>query len=169
MSKQYNEYLDNHKKNVFKGFNWIKENMSDLFDEETLNDAEYNCGFAHDESKANPDEYNAYDLYFYGGNRSFEVVENFKKAWLLHIHRNPHHWQHWILINDDLNEGETILDMPDCYIIEMICDWWSFSWNSGDLNEIFDWYDKRKKYIKLSDSTREKVENILNKMKEKLQ
>ena len=54
--------------------------------------------------------------------------------------------------------------MPDCYIIEMICDWWSFSWKQENLYEIFKWYEERKDYIKLSDYTRKKVEDILNKM-----
>ena len=82
----------------------------------------------HDESKNDPDEYNAYDDYFYGKNRSYGVVMAFKQAWLEHIHRSPHHWQHWVLINDEPEEGEVILEMPYEYIIEMICDWWSFSW-----------------------------------------
>nr|DAE02562.1 MAG TPA: hypothetical protein [Siphoviridae sp. ctmYS12] len=29
------------------------------------------------------------------------------------------------------------MDMPYNYIIEMICDWWAFSWNKGNLQEIF--------------------------------
>ena len=86
----------------------------------------------------------------------------------MHIHRNPHHWQHWILTNDDPDEAETILDMPYNYIIEMICDWWSFSWNSENLREIFDWYSKHKKYMKLSAKTRLTVENILKEINKKL-
>ena len=58
--------------------------------------------------------------------------------------------------------------MPDIYIIEMICEWWSFSWSKGDLTEIFKWYEERKEYIKLSEKTRRGVENILNMMKDKL-
>lgn len=69
-----------------------------------------------------------------------------------------------ILINDDPDQGEIFIDMPDCYIIEMICDWWSFSWKQSNLKEIFKWYEERKEYIKLSHYTRKKVENILNKM-----
>lgn len=42
----------------------------------------------HYESKNDPDEYNAYDYYFYGKNRSYGVVMAFKQAWLKHIHRN---------------------------------------------------------------------------------
>ena len=124
--------------------------------------------FNHDHSKNEPDEYSAYDAYFYGGNRSYAVVQDFNRAWLTHIHRNPHHWQHWVLINDDPNEGEIVIDMPYEYIIEMICDWWAFSWNKGNLYEIFNWYDEHKDYMKLSEKTRNTVENILNKIKEKL-
>ncbi len=107
------------------------------------------------------DEYEAYDAYFYGGNRSHAIVEAFNRAWLLHIHRNPHHWQHWVLINDDPDEGEVLLEMPYNYIIEMICDWWAFSWEKGDLSEIFSWYDDHQAYIKLHPKTRATVEDIL--------
>ena len=95
-------------------------------------------------------------------------MQQFNHAWLHHIHNNAHHWQYWILNNDDPNKGEIILDMPDNYIFEMICDWWSFSWAKGNLYEIFDWYNERKNYIKLSDKTRKKVEDILEKMKDEL-
>ena len=168
MSQKYDKYLQNHKENVFKAFKWIKENISEIFDEEILEYTEYNCIYGHDLSKFSLDEYNAYDLYFYGNNRSLEVIEEFNKAWLLHIHRNPHHWQYWILRNDDPKEGEILIDMPDCYIIEMICDWWSFSWEKNNMFEIFKWYNERKKYIKLSNNTRNKVEKILDAMYKKL-
>lgn len=166
MSLAYDNYLEQHKSNVHKGFEWIRDNLPELI--EGFNDNfEWQIGIAHDQSKTQSDEYTAYDNYFYG-NRSYQVVQDFNKAWLLHIHRNPHHWQHWILINDNPNEGEIILDMDYVYILEMICDWWAFSWNSGDLTEIFKWYDQHKDYMKLSDKTRKTVEDILQKIKEKL-
>ena len=167
MSLRYDEYLENHRANVKKAFEWFKENLPECLIGGY--DYEHQICFAHDESKNKRDEYEAYDAYFYGRNRSYAVVQNFKKAFLTHIHRNPHHWQYWILIQDDPNENTIILDMPDNYIIEMICDWWSFSWAKGDLNEIFTWYDEHKDYIKLSDSTRFIVETILERMKEKIQ
>lgn len=58
--------------------------------------------------------------------------------------------------------------MPHNYIIEMICDWWAFSWAKGNLYEIFSWYDAHKHYMKLSDKTRKTVEDILEKIKAKL-
>ena len=67
-------------------------------------------------------------------------------------------------MHDDADEGTTVLDMPYNYIIEMICDWWSFSWKTGDLFSIFDWYAENKKNMKLSKRTRDTVEDILDKL-----
>ena len=118
MSYQYDLYLQKHKANVKKGFDWLQTNMPWLF--EGKPDAAWQTEFEHDASKSKPDEYEAYDAYFYGGNRSYAVVQAFQRAWLLHIHRNPHHWQHWVLINDDPGGSEVLLEMPYNYIIEMI-------------------------------------------------
>lgn len=165
MSVQYDNFLTEHKENVAKGFRWLQENIPEVIED----GFEWQICFNHDASKTDPEEYDAYDAYFYGNNRSYSVVQNFKNAWLRHIHNNPHHWQHWILINDDPKEGMVVIDMPYIYVVEMICDWWSFSWTKGDLNEIFGWYEDRKDYMKLSANTRRSVEYILGKMKDKLE
>lgn len=168
MSSKYDEYIKQHKENVVSAFKWMCKNIPEIFlDQNDMNQIEYQVVHGHDYSKCSEEEYDAYDNYFYG-NRSYEVVREFNIAWLHHIHNNPHHWQYWILHNDNPDEGMIILDMPDNYIIEMICDWWSFSWAKGDLYEIFNWYNERKSYIKLSDDTREKVEGILKYMKDEL-
>lgn len=168
MSREYDEYLQQHKANVKKGYDWIKDNLPELIPDGRRLDLEHQIGFAHDYSKSQPDEYEPYDAYFYGGNRSYQVVRDYEYAWLLHIHRNPHHWQHWVLIHDDPDEAETILDMPYEYILEMICDWWAFSWSKENLYEIFNWYDDHRNYMKLSDKTRKTVDDILGKMHDKL-
>ena len=168
MSAQYDEDLKQHKANVMKGFKWLQENLPTL----KIGDGtqvRWQSIADHDASKYKDDEYEAYDKYFYRGLKTRVVIDAFNRAWLLHIHRNPHHWQHWVLINDDPGEGEIVLDMPYEYIIEMICDWWAFSWAQGNLHEIFNWYDKHKSYIKLSDNTRKAVEGILSMIKEKLE
>ena len=168
MSKEYDLYLQEHKANVKKGYDWIKENLPDLIPADMRLILEHQIGFAHDASKTEPDEYGPYDEYFYGGNRSSQVVDDFNMAWLKHIHRNPHHWQYFALLCDDPDEGEIVLDMPYNYIIEMICDWMSFSWAKENLYEFFDWYDEHKKHIKLSKNTRKTVEDILGKIRTKL-
>lgn len=159
MSAQYDSYLRTHKENVIRGYEWLKSNLPQLFKDRP--NSNWQVIFDHDSSKSQPDEYIAYDAYFYGGNRSYAVVKAFQHAWLLHIHRNPHHWQYWVLMNDDPGEGAICLEMPYNYIIEMICDWWSFSWQKGDLSEIFSWYDDHSHYIKLAPKTRKVVEDIL--------
>ena len=148
MSIEYDQYLQQHKENVGKGLDWLRANLPLILLPGP--DYEWRIKMAHDESKSKPDEYQAYDAYFYGKNRSFQVVSDFNKAWLLHIHRNPHHWQYWVLINDDPNAGTITIPMDYEYIIEMICDWWTFSWADGDLTEIFTWYaeDKGVKWVK---------------------
>ena len=168
MSTQYDNYLMYHKANVAQGYYWIRDNLPELLTDGPY-DLEHQICFAHDASKDDPSEYDAYDAYFYGGNRSYAVMQAFNKAWLHHIHANPHHWQHWILVHDDPKEDMTILEMPYNYILEMICDWWAFSWKSGHLDEIFKWYDEHKAYIKFHDKTRKTVEDILAKIKEKLE
>ena len=162
MSKKYDEYLENHRNAVRKAYHWIVTYIPEFSD--TI--AEHNIE-SHDISKYALDEYTPYDNYFYG-EKSSTTIEAFNRAWLMHIHRNPHHWQYWVLINDDAEEETICIEMPYEYVIEMICDWWSFSWSKGDLTEIFKWYEERKEYIKLSEKTRRGVENILDMMKDKL-
>lgn len=166
MSIEYNNYLIEHRENVRKGLLWIKHNLPDLLSgyEPFYRQIEWH----HDVSKDDPEEYNAYDNYFYGGQRTKEIEEEFNKAWLRHIHHNPHHWQYWVLINDEPGEGTIVLRIPYRYVIEMICDWWAFSWRSGNLYEIFDWYDAHKDYMKLHEDSRDLVEEILGQIKAKL-
>lgn len=155
---KYRKYLFNHIKGVKKAYDWINENIFDY----ALDMPDI---YLHDNSKFTPEEYDAYADYFYG-EQTGEVKEAFDYAWNRHQKVNPHHWQYWVLINDE--DGIKALDMPMEYIIEMICDWWAFSWVKDDLEEIFSWYKKNKKKMMLSDNTRFMVEDILDKMKEKL-
>lgn len=168
MSFEYDLYLQQHRGNVAEAFHWIRENIPEVLKDNEQYHYEHQICFDHDSSKELWDEYKAYDDYFYGGNRSYAVVEAFKVAWLTHIHRNPHHWQYWILVNDDPAEGEVILDMPYSYIVEMVCDWMSFSLAKGTLGEVIEFYEQHAGYMKLSDNTRSAVEAILDKIKAKL-
>ena len=164
MSYLYDEYLRDHIANVKKAYDWLCEHFPDI--EKKMTDTYILDWSLHDQSKYSEEEYDAYDKYFYGGNKSSSVVNNFNYAWLHHIHNNPHHWQYWVLQNDD--EPEEILEMPYRYVIEMICDWWSFSFKQKNLNEIFDWYEKHKN-MKLHPKTRKVVEDILERIKGELE
>ena len=164
MYSKYDNYINEHKHNVVKGYNWIKDNVPDILDGidiDTLDTTINN----HDASKTSASEYIPYVNYFYADKNNPEYVRDFQQAWLHHVHNNCHHWNYWVLVDDD---GIVALDMPDIYIIEMICDWWSFSWKKGKLLEIFDWYDKHLPNMKLSKLTQNKVETILNRIHETL-
>jgi len=158
MSQEYTQYIVEHKANVEKAFRWIVDH--DIFE-----DCEIPVNVvSHDLSKYSAEEYKAYDDYFYG-RRTKEVEKAFDYAWLHHIHSNPHHWQYWVLKHDD--GPEEALEMPLEYVVEMICDWWSFSFKTGNLYEIFDWYKKHKGMV-LHKNTRKLVEDTLDKIKKTL-
>ena len=162
MSYKYDEYLGQHIAGVKKSFQWLCDHFEDI--REKMDGRSWQIA-EHDESKNGHEEYEAYDRYFYG-NPSFKAKQEFNYAWLHHIHHNPHHWQYWVLQNDD--DGEEVLEMPYHYVIEMICDWWSFSWSKGNLDEIFEWYEKHKD-MKLHPETRKLVEEILGRIKKELE
>lgn len=168
MSLAYNNYLDEHIANVQKAYEWLREQLPEVVELVDHDIDMWEVIKRHDESKYDAEEYDAYDEYFYGKNKSPAVKEAFNYAWLHHIHENPHHYQHYVLINDEPGEGIVALDMPLCYIIEMVCDWLSFSFAKGDLREVFGWYDSHKDYMKLSYNTRMSVEDILARIKAKL-
>ena len=164
MIQEYDDYLTSHINNVKLGFDWLYVNLPELF-------SSYDADFLgdrishHDESKWGEEEYFAYCEYFYG-EKTPEVEENFDYAWLHHQHSNPHHWQHWLLREDD---GDIkALEIPYEYILELICDWWSFSWKKNDLYEIFNWYEDNKKKIILNEKTKIIVENLLKQIKDTL-
>lgn len=176
IEEQYNSYLTTHISNVQRGYEWLKDHLPEILSEDNyIEEISYYGDLdeiiaAHDKSKYNriPDaekyfdltcEYDAYANYFYG-EKSEETNKLFDYAWLSHIHHNPHHWQHWMLQNDE--DGLILLDMPYVFIVEMFCDHWSFSWRSGNLMEIEEWYLNHKDGILLSDSTRKTYETILS-------
>ena len=164
MSSQYNNYLNDHISNVMAGFEWLYDKLPEIFNGVSADMMVPQIN-AHDDSKWSDEEYQAYDDYFYG-NRTPAVEEAFDLAWLHHQQHNPHHWQHWLLREDD---GDCkALEMPKEYVIEMICDWWAFSWKKQKLTEIFDWYAMNKPKMVLHQNTLQLVENILTKLRNKL-
>ena len=166
MSLAYDEYLAEHIGNVNKGLHWMLDNLP-LTQEEKSAIETAMVEFCHDESKYDTAEYDAYDQYFYGGNQSYAVKLAFNYAWLHHIHHNPHHWQYWVLLEDDPETGVVpfkTLQIPLPYIFEMVADWWTFSWKNNNLFEIFNWYaDHRHKQF-IHPESRAILENILKKI-----
>lgn len=170
MSVEYDKYLAAHISNVQKGLDWFRGQLPDIL--RPADSVNLEMQFAqHDASKRDKEEYDSYDAYFYGPSKSYKVIQDFNRAWLHHIHQNPHHWQHWVLYEDDPKNGKTpiLIEMPYNYILEMVCDWWAFSWASGDLFEIFNWWDAHKDTIRLHPNSRKIVIDILSKLEKELE
>lgn len=149
MSKQYDEYLFNHIQAVkacFGLFPFWK-----------------GCGYElteHDIGKYSEEEYCSYDDYFYPKKDSYGFEkERFQYAWLHHQNTNKHHWQYWVLINDE--DRIEALKMPDIYVYEMVADWGSFAYQKQDGSELIKWYESHKDKMILHEGTRKKVEELV--------
>jgi hypothetical protein len=148
--KEYLEYIEAHKERVKKFASWLEENCPEVFEGVDL-DAFHEVINEHDESKYSEEEFEPYAQKWYGnGEKTFEYEEAWKHHWM----NNEHHPEFWL--------GE---DMPYIYILEMLCDWGSFSIDKGDLKELSDFYydkamdDPEKN---LSDATKEIIQDVLS-------
>lgn len=142
----------------------------------------------HDMSKFRSDEWQPYAEFFYGyfGGSWYEVPNEpkavdsspyttiysghlvgqrlfreqlFNEAWLMHLHRNPHHWQYWVLREDS---GATIaLKMPERYALEMVADWKGAGRAIHGKDETRDWYLQNHQKMLLHPDTRAYVEDVL--------
>lgn len=115
----------------------------------------------HDMSKFSPSEWNPYAATFYkpDGSKQYDETDAFNIAWLRHQHRNPHHWQHWLLRMD---RGDTVaMEMPERYAREMVADWMGAGRAITGKWECAEWYAKNSGKIILHPNTRTLVERIL--------
>lgn len=116
----------------------------------------------HDISKFRPSEWFPYAETFYkeDGSNQYKPTEAFDKAWLYHQHRNPHHWQYWILRLD----GGSIkyMSIPDKYVAEMVADWCGAGRAITGKWEVREWYDKNKDKIDVNGLTRNHINFYLN-------
>lgn len=124
-------------------------------------------GLTHDLSKYSPVEF-WNGVKYYTGTASPHIGERKEKgysdAWVHHHNRNKHHSEYWQDI--DLKTGHTKpVDMPNKYLIEMICDRVAASMiylgdkytNSAPL----DYYNSHKDENQFSEHTRFELEQAL--------
>lgn len=83
-------------------------------------------GLTHDLSKYSPEEFWT-GVRYYQGTRSPNAALRgedigFSKAWLHHKGRNKHHYEYWIDISSNKEDGLVGNKMPLRYVAEMICD-----------------------------------------------
>jgi hypothetical protein len=157
----YRNYLTEHISNVQRAY---KENFQGHFSQyPELGPVLKSLIANHDASKYQNDEFEPYRAYFYPTEweDSSNAEYNFDNAWRLHQHRNPHHWQHWVLIED--SGTVTALDMPIKYVIEIICDWHSFSYKYPE-STARQWYTDNKDNMILSEATADWIDHYLDMM-----
>lgn len=114
----------------------------------------------HDWSKFSPAEWTPYVRSFYGKQgRTPEVRAAFDAAWLHHQHSNPHHWQHWLLQEDD--GPLKTLPIPAPLVREMVADWMGAGRAITGRWEVAEWYAKNRERIRLHSDTRALVESLV--------
>lgn len=112
----------------------------------------------HDWSKLTPAEWFPYVNTFYRDDVP-GAPEAFDRAWLHHQHRNPHHWQHWLLREDD---GPTrTLEMPEPLVREMVADWMGAGRAITGRWDVGGWYDKNAAKIVLFPTARHLVIRLI--------
>ena len=78
-------------------------------------------GLVHDLSKFSPTEFFESIKYYTGTHSPIKECRNtigYSKAWVHHVSKNKHHYQHWI----DYGKYPKPVVMPYKYVAEMICD-----------------------------------------------
>jgi len=114
-------------------------------------------GITHDLSKLLPSEWLPYCRYFYCDANS---AKDFDMAWLRHQHRNPHHWQYWVLRMDN---GSTVAQpMPRKYVFEMLCDWIGAGRAITGKYEVKEWWQKNRDKMVLHPETRKMVQWLID-------
>lgn len=120
-------------------------------------------GVIHDWQKLTPTEFYPYMMSFSSGKWKYNerpkwLVDAFDNAWLHHQHLGPHHWQYWILVQ---NENK-VLPMPDRYRKEMLADWIGAGKAIlGKEANTLKWYMKNRLQIMLHPDTRRWVDKKL--------
>jgi hypothetical protein len=92
--------------------------------------------------------------------------KDFDFAWLLHQKRNRHHWQWWILPEDE--GGIKVLPIEEPFFTEMICDWIGagkaqghFSPKEDKYLETRNWWKANNHKMTFHEDTKRKINKIL--------
>ena len=126
LESNYKDYIDNHRHNVSKALIVIKSNPEcmELISKNLNTSIESSIRLidmlveAHDLSKYDTEEFDAYRKNFYPVNEEEKEANKdaFELAWVHHYTNNLHHWDWWY-------KSGNIDNMKMPYIVEMICDW----------------------------------------------
>ena len=161
--REYDNYIVEHRDNVRIAWKKYCEEIADTLtiSPDHINIINVNI-LEHDKSKYSPYEFEPYRQWFYPMKDEEKDKLAYDKAWLHHIANNPHHWQYWVNINDD--GSIEAIEMDDVYLVELFCDWVAMSYKFH--NNPNDYYGERKDKIILAPNTRNKLEALLEIVKD---
>lgn len=146
----YLKYILKHKWYVFIGGQRLKVSLWRLL--------------MHDLSKLLPDEFIPYANYFYNEDGTERPLDKeplgYKIAWWKHIRRNDHHWQHWMLIEDNMKTYT--FAMPEMAVREMLADWYGAGMILEGRNTVAEWYQNNNFRHILNLGTRSIIETLLS-------
>lgn len=156
--KKYKEYIDEHIENVKLVWEDLQFHLKDEFwMDEDDNVSIHFLIETHDQSKYSADEFYGYRQYFYPRDGAKKVESAFNQAWNYHQNHNPHHWEYWLMYEDD---KLIALEMPFHYIIEMLCDWTAMSYKFND--DPYEFYLKKKDSMLLAENTKTCLEKYIS-------
>lgn len=120
--------------------------------------------YNHDISKWSEHELPQYADWFYGAKSDPQAYD---RAWLHHIHNNPHHWQYWIMpeqFNPDGESDNGCLEMPENYILEMVADWMGANMAYQSTWDMTSWLKSNFAKIKLHKKSKSFLVKLLHKL-----
>ena len=185
-ANEYKKYIDEHITNIKKAFNEYAPILCGLLviydgnytsKEDVHNDPDINDVINqlymqltkqvqhHDSSKYNIEEFDLYRHKFYKADGEEELSDyEFNKAWLHHIHNNPHHPEYYIYTDYDNHYETMVYEMPNRYIAEMILDWIAMSYKFND--KVYNYWKKEggHKALIMHDNVVKKVDFIMEKL-----
>ena len=124
----------------------------------------------HDQSKWDRDEeFLPYAYNFHGPGKGKGITADYARAWLRHLHLNPHHWQHFLFSDgwtpDYGGSGVVIngaLEMPEPFAMEMVADWHGASFTYTGSLDIGEWLEKNMNTIRLHPKTADFLRDTLS-------
>lgn len=165
----YNQYLTEHIYNVQRAFAQTKQKLGEILPPSVLSYAAFVVQH-HDASKFSTIEFDAYRKNFYpskedseGVQRYAEIIEDgadvsnklrqqaldqkvaYDTAWIHHAHSNKHHPEYWHTV--DREDGMLSVPMDTSSVIEMLCDWHSFSAKNPESTAYY-WWENNSEYFR---------------------
>ena len=131
-------------------------------------------GLLHDLSKYSPAEFIPGIMNYEEGKRSpnehEREVKGYSSAWLHHKGRNKHHFEYWIDVSLNKEEGLVGNKMPVNYVAEMLCDRIAacevYRGKNYTSAAPMEYYEFTKKYITIHPETRALLEKLLTILKD---